>query len=117
MNERRKILNDALTSGRKLTEDEAMEAVIRIVFHDDGTPRDFDKPHLRSIVEKHPYFQLLLDEGADEELNQPCLMCNSKDRAKIDGEYSNLYCSSNCYQDARNGKATWYCRSLTGEDN
>jgi len=65
MNERRKILNDALTSGRKLTGDEVMETVIRTMFHDDGTPRDFDKPELRRVVEKHPYFQLLLDEGAE----------------------------------------------------
>jgi len=65
MNERRKELNKILSSGRKLTEDEVMECIIRAVFHDDGTPRDFDKPELRLLVEKHPNFDLLLEEGAD----------------------------------------------------
>ena len=64
-NERRTHLTEVLNTG-KISDSQMLEVVIRMAFHDDGTPRDFTQVGLRDTLERHPYFKLILKEGVDE---------------------------------------------------
>lgn len=67
MNIRRKYLQNSLCDKSKITDSLLLEAVIRMAFHDDKTPRDFSPVELREMLLLHPQYDLIMEEGVDSD--------------------------------------------------
>lgn len=63
--ERRKELESMLQAD-EVPDCVMLESVIRMAYHYDGTPRDFQQLELREMLRLHPNFSLILKEGVGD---------------------------------------------------